>query len=254
MTSEQAVEQANRAGPTLWRLSFWFGVATLALGAVLLVVMPSEGHRLAPGFHTPIIAFEFARSAADIEGVFGPGLADQRAPLLDAMDLGNRIDFLFLLAYGDFLLLVCLAVASESAGALRVAARIGALCSVVAEVCDALENVQLLAITASLREGTDYGEPLARLGVFTWGKWGGLLIAFSCLVPWLWRAGRWGRVVALGTFVAVASALGSGPLRGSAHELLATAVFIMFVALWLLVWARQRAPRAAHNLPAGNAR
>ena len=53
-----------------------FGIATLALGVIMLFIFPSEA-TLADGFRTPIIAFEFAASEADVAFLSGAGASSR---------------------------------------------------------------------------------------------------------------------------------------------------------------------------------
>lgn len=126
------------------------------------------------GYKSFIVAFEFAKTPAEIHGLFS-GLTPES---IQNIDMANYIDFGFMLAYSLFLGLM-----------FRKAAFVfkrrwllwGVLLSVFIFVADFAENIMLLNITKIYRmgNGTETLIPvLKNLQLFTWLKWGGLAITF----------------------------------------------------------------------------
>lgn len=212
------------------RVSLVLVVASLAI----LAVFPASMGELPEGFKTPIIAFELARSPAEIEAMFGlPGSAE-RAEWVRAMDLGNSVDFGFLLIYGSLLALAGRAFRLTGARS-AVIAEVG---GVVAALADALENVHLLRITGSL--GQVDAATVSALAVFTWLKWGSIAASLAALAPACLRGSRLERVVG-GLFVATAITTAvAAVIRGAAAELMALGVVLSFVGLALVVVRRAR--------------
>ena len=181
----------------------------------MTAVFPSQAP-LPAGWHTPIIAFELARSPEDLAWLAGPEAAELRA----AMRAGHRVDAVFPLAYGALLVCSCL----TGPGRL---ARVGAVLGALAVPLDWLENAALGRITELLEVGDE-----ASLGLLvpaTWGKWGAIGAALALLglairqeAP---RTG-WG-LVALACTVPLAGVTGA-PVAG---ELMSVAVSVGFVVL-----------------------
>jgi len=206
----------------LFLLSGILGIATLVMTLVLALVGPRATGPLPDGFITPVMAFEFAESAAEVTTLFEPeGSAA-------AMDRVNRWDFLFMTLYSLFLVTFALAAALDSGQfTLWFAAALAPLIL----LADVMENVQLLNLTAQLSLGGGMESALARLHLFTWLKWGGLAAYFLLLIPYFRRLdSRWRlvRLAAALPALAVGVALIS---RGLANELLALAVGLMFLLL-----------------------
>lgn len=128
-----------------WRVPAMLCVGLLVFAGIMPTVFPQQNLGFAPGYGSAVLAFEFARTPADLEAVFGP-LTDPRVDVVEAMDAGNRIDFGFMLVYGAFVF--AFHRAATSLGGPAVAAWLGPL----AAACDAVENKILLDITANLAE------------------------------------------------------------------------------------------------------
>jgi hypothetical protein len=222
------VTHPSEPGPPFFRVAAWIGAALLAVTVVLLAVLPKHAGALPPGFRTPILAFEFARTHGEIEALFGAPGSAERTALVRAMDRGNAIDFLFMVVYSSFLAFFALGVA-------RLAGRRYALVAVIAPIAaiaDCLENVQLFAITSHL--GGNYEEALSKLLVFTWIKWGGLAFSVAWLSPFLLRERGVERLTgvlgALAGILVVLAALS----RGALTEAFSTALSVAFLGLFVV--------------------
>ena len=138
------------------------------------------------GFSTPILAFEFVETEQEVIDLFGSDPA-VRAELVRRFDLGNWVDFLYMLLYAGLLFLFAVQLvrvnaSTEQGRSGRFLYYIPAFLAVVIFAGDLLENIQLLRITANL-DG-EYGRQLTLLPIFTWIKWGGLAIYFLLLTPY----------------------------------------------------------------------
>lgn len=154
-------------------------IGLLAIPVVLLTVLMGfyfpefkpEGY---PNF---IVAFEFAKSLQDLNQLFSP-----LAPVdIDKIDIGNYIDFGYMVVYSLFLLLF-FRKAWKIHGRRFLLAEILLIILILA--ADFYENILLLEITDTYSKNgiiTGLQPILDRLQIVTWVKWGGLAVAFFLL-------------------------------------------------------------------------
>ena len=150
--------------------TLWIACAAAGLGVMVIVVLimplfPADSAGDIQGYGSPVYAFEFARSPADVAAVFGSSDDPERARRLAMMDQGNRWDFLFMTIYTLFGALFGWAV-QKGGGAIGYSIIAAAI---VAGLADAIETVTLLSITADMRVGVDQpaGLGILYLPVFT---------------------------------------------------------------------------------------
>ena len=93
------------------------GAAVLLLSVVMLAVFPvAPGASERAGFISPVVGFELASEPEHVLGILGaPGRAPERPAAVAGMDLGNRIDFLFMIAYPALYLGIALLAAGARA-------------------------------------------------------------------------------------------------------------------------------------------
>lgn len=206
----------------LFLVSGILGFGAIAMTLILSLVGPRETGALPPGFITPVMAFEFAGSEAEVYRLFEPeGSAA-------AMDRVNRWDFLFMTLYSAFLGMFALAAARRTDEPIYLIAAALALAILLADV---LENVQLLGITKQMQLGGSLIGALARLNVFTWLKWGGLALYFLLIALYFHgTSGAW-RHVRLPALLPALFAVVAFFNRGPANELLALSIGVMFMVL-----------------------
>ena len=120
-----------------------FGIATIIVGIVMLFVFPISAD-LSEGFRTPIIAFEFAKTEADLS--FLSGSSELNRLNREKMDAGHIWDMGFPFAYGGFIALMLLQIAE---GGHRFV-WLGVLFAVSIIPFDINENLTLLQITEAL--------------------------------------------------------------------------------------------------------
>ncbi len=151
-----------------------FGSATVILGIIMLFVFPSSAE-LSPGFRTPIIAFEFAKTDADL--AFLSGDSDISRSNREKMDAGHRWDMVFPFAYAGFVALLLLQIVARGRYWLGLAIPLALLIIPL----DLRENIILLAITNALGNSASIEVLLQELHVATWLKWGALGISIAAL-------------------------------------------------------------------------
>jgi len=208
------------------------GAAVLVLALILFVVMPKAPVTTnVPGFRGAVVGFELASEPDHVFGILGDPHDPRRPASVRAMDLTNRLDFLFMLAYPAFFFaLACLLVARGSAPSLL--APIVAALAVTMSVTDALENRQLLALS-QMTDPVQMSEPLRLLRQFTVAKWGAIFIASGLLAVFVWRERspwRWSAPV-----FGVATLLAASAL--TAPSWLEPAANVLAVA-WLMSWVQ----------------
>lgn len=151
-----------------------FGIATIILAVVLLCTFPLTAD-LAQGFHTPIIAFEFAKSEADLS--FLSGNSELSVLNRNAMDNGHFWDMAFPFAYGGFIALALLQLANQSHRLFLV----GTAIAILVIPFDIQENLVLLDITKALAQSAETTTLLSALAEATWLKWGALGVSIFIL-------------------------------------------------------------------------
>ncbi len=207
----------------LFLIAAILGLGAIAMTLVLALIGPRQIGPLPPGFITPVMAFEFAETPAEVLTMFQP------AGAAAAMDRVNRWDFLYMALYNAFLGVFALAAARHSG---RRFFYLPAALALVILAADALENVQLLGLTyRTTLDGGSLDALLGRLRFYTWLKWGGLAL-YGLLIAVYFRGlpGRWRWVAPVVVLPAVLAVL-AVVARGLPHELMALAIGVMFVVL-----------------------
>ena len=169
------------------------GIGVIIISLVLMITGPHKTGPMADGFFTPIIAFEFATTVQDVNLIFFDSSSKLLQPAVDAVIFGSRLDFLFMLIYGAFLLsfsLICRSLAKNRLFYLA------AGLSILAPIFDLMENLQLLSILDQIGSDEIITE-LSYLHLFTWLKWGTLALIFLLLIPFFKKSGVFGRFLAL---------------------------------------------------------
>jgi len=223
---------ASKSKP-LQRLTLLLGFLTLALGLVLISIFPSKAE-LSTGYVTPIIAFEFASSEADLN--FLNGSSQHKVNTRHAMRLGLFWDMIFPFAYACFLALLILAF-KHSKPTIAIS---GVFVSCLIIPFDLYENIAMLNvlsaldISADLSVGLGNGQAalaplLSALHIATWLKWGALGVGIACLSSLQWqnqapKAALLSAVAAVLVLVTYAS--GTMPVIA---EVMSLSVFVFFL-------------------------
>ncbi|MBT4266729.1 MAG: hypothetical protein HN580_26330 [Deltaproteobacteria bacterium] len=201
------------------------GILLIISSLALLKVFPSQAPRLPDGFFTPILAFEFVNSRQEVENLFGEPQSAYRAAMVTAMDLGNRLDYAYMILYSLFLFGFSITCARLTQ---RRRYYFAALISILVLIGDAMENVQLLGITRKLADG-GYEKELQLLFYFTWLKWGGLALIFLILVPYFFKGSLIAKLIALIGLTTVVLAILSFLNRSVLNEIYSLSVAVMFL-------------------------
>lgn len=167
------------------------GAAVLLLSIVMLAVFPAAPvERNVPGFFSPVIGFELASEPEHVLGILGHADHPARPGAVASMNRGNRIDFLFMVAYPALYFGIALLLAAR--GRLRgPLAKLLLVLPVVMWLGDLLENRELLALSG-LTDPATMTDHLARLRPFTIMKWHALFGASALVAYPIWRdASRW---------------------------------------------------------------
>jgi hypothetical protein len=220
------------------------GLATILLGVIMLFTFPLSAD-LSEGFRTPIIAFEFAKTDADLS--FLSGSSDANRLNRVKMDAGHTWDMGFPFAYGGFIILMLLRMIK---GGQRFV-WFGVVFAVAIIPFDINENLTLLQITQALENSASIETLLLKLHIATWLKWGAigasmavLSIGFAASKEYL------SAVVSILAALGIAICWASNSEPNIAEEM-STLTFLFFVVLsvkaciqsWTLI--RQREIKAA---------
>ena len=205
----------------------FLGLLVIGMSIVLLMVFPSKAPWMMDGFFTPIIAFEFVQSQSEVYQLFGLPDSPDQLSMIKAMDFGNRLDYIYMVLYTSFLFFFSFVCAKNTGQRYYYA---GSMLSFVILVADALENIQLLRITAKITS-QDLGKELSLLHCFTWIKWGGITVVFLILAPYFFKGRSYSKVIAaLGISSFILSIL-AYLNRSVLNELLGLSVALMFLMM-----------------------
>lgn len=205
----------------------YIGLLLIAVSIVLLFVNPSKGVKLPQGFVTPVVAFEFISSTAEVYDLFGYTLADFNGEMVVKMRAGTLIDFFYMLVYTIFLCYICLAcnrITGEKWFFLS------GVIAILICLSDYGENVQLLSIMSKLSSG-NFENEVGLLHYFTWAKWGGLSAVFISFIPFLRKSGFMGRVISLVSLISALAGSAAYIHRSVLNELYVLSIALIFIML-----------------------
>jgi len=203
----------------------YLGLAVIMMSVLLLFVFPPKVPSLPEGFLTPIIAFEFIQTNTEVKELFGGENITLRNEMVRAMDLGNQLDYVYMCLYSAFLLMVSVTCARLSKNKYYYA---GVVLALVVLAADALENVQLLGITANLSTG-NFDSQLRLLYLFTWIKWGGIALIFLTLSPWFLKGGRFSKTIGIMGIISFILGVAAYMNRSLINEIFSLSVALMFI-------------------------
>lgn len=219
--------------PRTWaRISVGAAVIVLGFVAVSLFVRPVPCGGL-PESYAPVLAFELARSQADLDAIFGAEPSACRDAMVAAMDTTNWIDLCaFMFAYGVFLFAFFASFRGEKPGP----AAAGMALAAIAVLFDGLEDACLLVLTPEVRAE---GLAFTLLPWMTGVKWVALGLVAIPEAMLLWPLGTRWRVAAAVAQLAVLVTVGAMILPRAIGPLLVLALS----AAWIpcLVSAARRA-------------
>lgn len=227
--TDMAADQPNPVAITWARRAAVLGGCLLLLALAMMLLPANRTAAQICGRAPDILAFELARTPADIAAIFGPVGSPCARAMTTAMDWINRIDLPFFI--GVYFLFLCAVSLSESAQLRQRRWLWGLLFAAVALAGDLLETTLLLQITHGLDDPSGLLPPLV---IATWIKWIGLA-AFGGLAAYCGVAARPPHWLLAGTgllTLGVTLAAMVDEARFAAVMPLASGV------LWLLLWGR----------------
>lgn len=231
------VEPDQKVSDPLLNAAMWLAAVMMLLAVILTVIFPQKAVEPVAGMNGAIIAFEFAQTPDEVLGVFGREDNEARDKRISKMNLGNQIDFLFMLLYSLFFFCYALLLhVRHSAAALYCVC----LLTPVMLAGDVMETWSLINIANAVQQGISFDDALATLQVWTWVKWGALAAALLIMAPFSFREGKLGKVLA---FVQVCSAaLGAWCFfnRSWLSEVFALLVSLslLLMAVQVILWAK----------------
>ncbi len=129
-----------------FRITLAAGLLVLAVTLLSVTNEPVRPCGNLPQNYAPIIAFELARSAADLEAIFGT-TGPCRAAMIEHLDAVNLVDVLvYIPAYGVFMAFFFLGMRERHAAL----GTLGLRTSIVAVLGDYAENLCLMSLTPAL--------------------------------------------------------------------------------------------------------
>ena len=205
----------------------FLGLLVIGMSIVLLMVFPSRAPWMMDGFFTPIIAFEFVQSQNEVYKLFGlPESLDQLS-MIKAMDFGNRLDYIYMVLYTFFLFSFSFVCAKNTGQRYFYAA---STLSIVILVADAIENIQLLKITAKIIS-QNFGKELFFLHWFTWIKWGGITVVFLILAPYFLKGRTYSKLIAVTGVSCFVLSVFAYFNRSVLNEMMGQSIALMFVMM-----------------------
>ena len=200
------------------------GLATLVLALAMLFIYPSTA-TLSDGFRTPIIAFEFAKSEADL--AFLAGSSETATRHRADIDRGQHLDMVFPLAYGGLMALLLVGLARKGVRS----AWVGACFALAIIPSDIRENLVMFNITSALDRGQTSADLLPALWSATWIKWWCIaastgFVAFGSFRRQAWVSG--GLAAMAATAIVLTWASNARPDITEAMSLMVAGFFLYF--------------------------
>ncbi|MBC2715198.1 MAG: hypothetical protein HF978_07815 [Desulfobacteraceae bacterium] len=205
----------------------YVGLLVMGMSILLVIIFPSKASKMPDGFITPVIAFEFIETRMEVFQMFMSTDGTIRQEMVDAMDLGNQLDFIYMLLYSMFLLMFSLKCAKISSEKFYY---IGAALSLMVLSADALENIQLMGITANLESG-EFESCLTWLHLFTWIKWGGIATIFLVLFFWFIKGDIFSKIIGFTGILSFLTGVLAYLNRSVLNEIFGLTVAMMFLMM-----------------------
>lgn len=166
------------------------GILLLLFIVVLSFYYLPELKQIPSGFHIPILALEFSTSLPEATQLFNHDRA-----LIETYHVGHKLNMLVLLLYAT--LLICSHIGANHVRRNAIAL-FGIITALLGASADYAENKLLMQLTEALLDrGAAPDFWLLRLFVSI--KFTCLTLSMICLMPFLWRQGRIGKLFCLAT-------------------------------------------------------
>lgn len=211
-------------------------VLLIILSVALMIINPQKEQNLSEGFFTPIVAFEFVKTPAEVTHFFE---VKHVYAYKSKMLLGNAVDYAFMLVYSLLLFGV-----SRYFNAIRKSAvfRIASVLCLLMLLGDALENMQIYQIIQA-EATTNISTNLYLLNIFTWLKWASIASVFGLFATYYFRQNDLlsmlcGSAGIVSLILAVVAFLLQ---NGLWYELFALSVVCNFLLTVIYIFTRKRA-------------
>jgi len=209
----------------------FLGLLVIGMSLVLMMIFPSKAPWMMDGFSTPIIAFEFVQSPDEVYKLFGIADSSKQLPMtqsmIRAMDLGNRLDYIYMVLYASFLFFFSFVCAKNTGQKYYYTA---SFLSLFVLIADAMENIQLLRITSKIID-QDFVKELSLLHGFTWMKWGGITFVFFILSFYFYKNRVYSKVIAVTGISAFILSVFAYFNRSVLNELMGKSIALMFIMM-----------------------
>lgn len=211
--------------------TFIVGIIVLLISFAMMPINPSKAGTLPEGFFSPIIAFEFIKTNAEVTELFN---VPNQSELLSKFNLGLKIDFVYMIAYSLLLALVLMIIYKKTGGKKFYLFMI--ILPFIIMFGDFFENLQLLTITSNLQSG-DFQDSLALLPFITWIKWGGLTVYFSILSFFFLKSKKaFGKIYSVTAALTLLLAIISIFTRSMANEIFVLSIGLLFILVIAFSW------------------
>lgn len=203
------------------------GILLILSSAALIAVNPLKGGKLPSGFFNPAVAFEFLKTEPEIYDLLGHDTPAAPGGFIQSMETGLYVDFVYMCVYTIFLLMFAGVCRRMSDSGWYILSMCVVLCIYRA---DFGENIQLLTIIKNLDAG-GFSEELGQLYTFTWAKWGGFSAFFISLIPYLSKAGIFGKIISVTALLSALTGLAAFLNRSILNEIYVLSIGTIFVML-----------------------
>ncbi|MFN8236900.1 MAG: hypothetical protein U0T77_01915 [Chitinophagales bacterium] len=212
-----------------FRIARILGILLLIYSIILLFVNPQPADNLPEHFFTPIIAFEFIQSPQEVAAFFK--VPDESA-YIQAMLLGNWIDYVFMVLYSGLLFCIALGIKKITGAQTMLLA---AVCCLIILVCDALENYQIYLIISRFKNQEIF-ENLALLNIFTWLKWSSIASVFLLFSPFFLKGKLFHKIIGCLCISSFGLCIAAFLHHGILNEIFANSIVMVFLLLVIFVF------------------
>ncbi len=207
------------------------GVCLAICAIVLMLINPQPENNLPEGFFTPIIAFEFIQTPAEVVQFFQVSHPEN---YIQGMLLGNWIDYGFMTLYSG--LLACIAVIILRINGTKTM-YLALLFCLTMLAGDAVENYQIYRIIRLYPfEQVSMADELHWLNVFTWLKWGAIAATFLLFTPFFLSGKPFHKIIGLLCLSCFGLSIAALLQHGVLNEIFALNVVVLFLCMIIFVF------------------
>jgi hypothetical protein len=211
-----------------FKTSLLFGFPMLLIGIALMILGNKAENNLPEGFFTPVIAFEFIQSPAEVAAFFN--VVSPNTYRIDFM-LGNNIDYFFMFFYAAFLGFTGLGIIRETKMKIL---WLPVVLTIIIFLADLFENITMGSIISLHFQNQPISSSyFGNLNFFTWLKWGSIAAVIFMYSSYFIRQKWLGKSIAIlaviNLFVAIAAFLH----RSVLNEIMGLLTVLLFTLIFL---------------------